>query len=116
MWLSYALVRLLTENKPVAYDYGVGTYLFFGNSVYSRAPRVATKFPPAVHATICLIDLDRTEDDDTSFMTNRTLIGNTFPVVTSSPNPSRYKILRKQRAPVPIEVMPLWTSDELKHG
>ena len=48
-------------------------------------------------------------------MTNKVLT-NTFPVMASPPNPSRYKIWQKQRNKVLIEYMPLCNRDELKKG
>jgi hypothetical protein len=62
MWL-YALVRLLTENEPVIHHSGAGTFLFFGNSVYSLIPGVIPNFPQVEHPTFCLIDPDETKDE-----------------------------------------------------
>jgi hypothetical protein len=108
LWLSYALVRLLTEKKTVAYHYRSETFLFLGNSVYSRILGVATEFPPAKPATFCLIDSDgKDELMDINFMTDRTVVDRTFPVMASSPSPSRYKIWENQRVTVSVEFMPL---------
>jgi hypothetical protein len=99
------------------YHSGDETLLFFENSVYSRTPGVATEFPPAKPAMFCLIDPDVEQTEQAiGFMTDRTLRGKTFPVLASSPNPSRYKIWKKQRGIVRLEFMPLWERDELKKG
>jgi hypothetical protein len=60
------------------------------------------------------LDFEKTEAD-VSFMTSNKLIEETFPVVASSPMPSRYE-WGKQRVDVPIVSMPLWERDELKKG
>jgi hypothetical protein len=52
---------------------------------------------------------------DVGFMISNKLIEQTFPVMASSPMPSRYE-WRKQRVDVPIVFMPLWERDELKKG
>ncbi|KAN0102505.1 hypothetical protein V8E52_011877, partial [Russula decolorans] len=114
LWLSYALVRLLTENETVAYHSSAGTFLFFENSVYSRISGLTTEFPPAKSAVFCLIDSDL-GPVDIGFMTDRTVVNKTFPVV-ASPMPSHYGPWRKQRVSVPMELMPLWSRDELKEG
>jgi hypothetical protein len=117
LWLAYALVRLLNENKAVTYHSVAGTFFFFENSVYSRILGQATVFPPCASATFCLIDLDRDKSPaDTSFTTDGTLVDKTFPILAASPNPSRYDTWRKQRRVVPIEIMPLWKRYELKTG
>jgi hypothetical protein len=115
VWLSYALVCILTRGEAVVYHSGGDTFLFWGDSVYSRIRGVTTEFPPPTkRRTWCLIDPDiEINERDISFMTlNRTM----FPVLASSPNPLRYKIFRKQRKSVPMKFMPLWTRNELKKG
>jgi hypothetical protein len=118
LWLSYALVRLLTENETVAYHDHSGTFLFLGNSVYSRISGVTAKFPPANPTTFCLIDSDGEKQPmDIGFMTDRVVVDRTFPIMASSPWPSRYySIWQNQRLVVPTEFMPLWGRDELKKG
>lgn len=117
LWLTYVLVRLLNENKAVAYYSAAGTFLFFENSVYSRILGQVTGFPPSESAIFCLIDSDRHKvPADTTFMTDRTLVNKTFPIMATSPNPSRYDTWKKQRGLVPIEIMPLWKRYELKTG
>jgi hypothetical protein len=65
----------------------------------------------------CLIDLDYNKDPtEISFMTGKELARTTFPVMASSPNPSRFQIWEKQREFVFTEYMPLWERDELKKG
>jgi hypothetical protein len=114
MWLSYALVRLLTEKETVVYHFYNETYLFLGNSVYRRILGRVTHFPPTKHRTLCLIDPDGgRSEEDLRFMT---FTKATFAVMASSPNPKLYDHFMKQRAPVPMEFMPLWTRDELKKG
>ena len=111
----YALVRLLTENETVIFYSNDGTHLFFGNSVYLRTKK--GEIPPADSAMFCLIDLDKEKNPTSaSFMTDRELRNRTFPVMASSPMPSRYASWVKQRASVPTEYMPLWEGDELKKG
>jgi hypothetical protein len=115
MWLSYALIRLLIENETVIHHSNAGTYLFFGNSVYTRT--LDGVDPPAGSATFCLIDLDRNKDaESVSFMTDKELIGRTFPVMACPSMPTRYEGWRNQRSSVPKEYMPLWKRDELKKG
>ena len=53
---------------------------------------------------------------DIAFMTDQVAADRTFPVMASSPMPSRYKVWRKQRDDAPLELMPLWARDELKEG
>ena len=113
----YALVRLLTENKSVAYHTIDETFPFFENSVYSRILGMSTSFPPVKLPTFCLIDSDEGETAaDIAFMTSKAFVHKTFPVMASSPQRSRYKTLRKQRYSVSRDLMPLWTKDELKKG
>jgi len=112
----YALVRLLTENETVAYHSGSGTFLFFENAVYSRISGVGPNFPPVKTPTFCLINLDYDKISvNINFMTDTVLMDKTFPVMASSPMPSRYG-WRKQRIAVPIVLMPLCERDELKKG
>jgi hypothetical protein len=116
LWLPYALVRLLTENETVAYHDRSGTILFLGNFVYSRILGVTTKMSLANPATFCLIDSDGEKKPmDIGFMTDRTVVDRTFPIMASSPRPSRYS-MANQRLVVPTESMPLWRRDELKKG
>jgi hypothetical protein len=97
MWLSYALVRLITENKAVAYHSGNETFLFVGNSVYSRILGANAKFPSVKPATFCLIDSDQEKEPvDIKFMTDAK-VGMTFPIMASSPQPSRYHIWKNRR-------------------
>ena len=113
------LVRLLTENETVAFHSRAATYLFFENSVYSRisATGLEKYFPPAKSATFCLIDVDQEEvPGGIGFMTDIGSVGETFPVMASSPMPSRYRTWKKQRGSVPLVFMPLWERNELKKG
>jgi len=115
VWLSYALVCILTRGETVVYHSGGVTLLFWGDSVYSRIWGVTTEFPPPTkRQTWCLIDPDiETDERKISFMTRAHTM---FPVIASSPNPLRYKGFRKVRISVPMKIMPLWTRNELKKG
>jgi hypothetical protein len=100
------------DKETVVYYYDTKTYLFSGNSVYCR---VSGAIPSANPATFCLINLDFNKDPSViNFMTSNVV--NTFPVLASSPNPSRYEIWVKQRRVVLKEYMPLWKRDELREG
>jgi hypothetical protein len=113
MWLAYALVRLLTENETVLYHSSGGTYLFFEDSVYSRIRKEGTELPQTERQIFCLIDPDTAQGEkELHFITNSNM---GFPVVASSPNPSRYKNLKKRKG-IHREFVPLWTRDELKNG
>jgi hypothetical protein len=112
VWLAYTLARLLTEKKPVVYHFDKTTYLFFENSVYSRISGETPRIPRSDHRIICLIDPDKlTSEVEIGFITRA---GTAFPVIATSPNPSRYKIFEKEGQDVAMQFMPLWTRDELK--
>jgi hypothetical protein len=117
LFLYYLLVRLLQLKQVVLFSpNGKELYLFYHDQVYHRVGDINffdTSFPQPKFSKIfiwSLFDI-RAEKEPERFLVTYPC----FPVQTTSPNPIRYKIWKKERMPLCFG-LPLWTRDELARG
>lgn len=109
-WLFYVLIRLICKGQVVALRTRHGLFVFYEDGhVYETTATDAT--PP----TSDFIDLWTLIHADASGGPPKQSITyeGCFPVLASSPNPSRYSLLMKQRVICTIG-MPLWDLTELE--